>query len=31
MNTHSTVLNYYDELKSRRSGVAVFFTEWIEL
>jgi steroid delta-isomerase-like uncharacterized protein len=23
--------DYYDELKSRRSGVAAFFTEWIEL
>jgi ketosteroid isomerase-like protein len=23
--------DYYDQLKSRRSGVAAWFTEWIEL
>ena len=23
--------DYYDELKSRRYGVAAFFTEWVEL
>jgi hypothetical protein len=23
--------DYYDQLKSRRNGVAAWFTEWIEL